>query len=58
MHKDLNLCSLEYLAISDIKKTEKQSALNSVVQISEVLIIGAWLLQLSTFSGNYIRGVH
>lgn len=41
MHKDLNLCSLEYLEISDIKKTEKQSALNSVVQISEVLIIGA-----------------
>lgn len=49
MYKDLNLCSLEYLSISDIKKIEKQSVPNSDAQISEVLIIGAYLLQLSTF---------
>ena len=54
MLKGLNLCSLEHLSISDIKKTEKQTAPNSDVQISEVLMIGAQLLQLSTFSGNYI----
>lgn len=41
MYKDLNLCSLEYLSISDIKKIEKQSVPNSDAQISEVLIIGA-----------------
>ena len=41
MLKGSNLCSLEHLSISDIKKTEKQSAPNSDVQISEVLMIGA-----------------
>ena len=41
MLKGLNLCSLEHLSISDIKTTEKQTAPNSDVQISEVLMIGA-----------------
>lgn len=44
MLKGLNLCSLEYLSISDIKNTEKQSAPNSDVQIDPY----DWCLVAST----------